>query len=127
MREIEPQKTKRTRLNMLSWRDAQNDRRETRGRQKGSFHIRFHIHERLLDDARAAQHARRHPSRSVSIYAIANCHRGRTSKADTAHAENHSRLYIWWMRNKIAIQRLYRKQEDDGADAIVSKNNGNNS
>lgn len=28
------------------------------------------------------------------------------------------------MQNEIAIRRLYRKQEDDGVDAIVSKNNG---
>jgi len=51
---------------------------------------------------RAAQHARQHPSRSVSIYAITNCHH--RPNFESRALENHSPLYIQ-MRNGVAIHR----------------------
>lgn len=76
-------------------RRARNDRCARPETKRPAQSYSFHIHERLpLDDARAAQHARRHAApRAVSIYAIANCLRGRTSRANRP-AENHSPLYI---------------------------------
>lgn len=98
------------------------DTRET----KGLVSYSFHIHECLLPRRRvaAAQHAGRHSSRSVSIYAIANCYH--RPNFEIRALENHSPLYIRWMRNGIAIQRLCWKREDDGVLTNIPKNNGNN-